>query len=105
MTFNFLTFCSNTRPLAVPDTQTSFCVLKNPANLGPELSEVKMICLILSPTKSKQTKSGIEVGRTYTTLLSDLELRRRLIASTTPAEFATIVKEGCCLVKVSSGVI
>ena len=80
---------------AVLETQTSFAVLKNSVNLGAQMSEVKMICMILSPVKSKQTKSGIEVGRTYTTLLSDLELRRRLLDSKSPAEFASIVKEGC----------
>ena len=80
---------------AVQETQTSFAILKNSVNLGAQMNEVKMICLILSPVKSKQTKSGIEVGRTYTTLLSDLELRRRLLDSKSPAEFATIVKEGC----------
>lgn len=80
---------------AVLETQTSFAILKNSVNLGALMAEVKMICMILSPVKSKQTKSGIEVGRTYTTLLSDLELRRRLMESKTPAEFAEIVKEGC----------
>ena len=75
------------------ETHTSFAVLPKDVNLGLSMEEVKIICLILSPVKSKQTKSAIEVGRTYGTLLSELELRRRLQDAKTPADFAVIVKE------------
>eukprot|EP00116_Pleurobrachia_bachei_P000366 sb/3460628/ len=83
----------------VVETQTCFSVTHRPFNLGDGLSEVKLICLILSPMKSKQTKSGIEVGRTYTTLLSANSLRRQLYEAKTVEEFVEIVKDGCKLVQ------
>ena len=84
---------------AIPETHTSFAILPSNLNLGPSMSEVRVICLVLSPVKSKQTKSGIEVGRTYSTLLSEKSLRRKLLETKTPEEFAEIVKEGCSTVR------
>ena len=84
---------------AIPETHTSFALLPHNLNMGPSMTEVRVICLVLSPVKSKQTKSGIEVGRTYSTLLSEKGLRRRLLETKTPDDFAEIVKEGCATVR------
>lgn len=70
------------------DNQIVMCVLDKPYNFGPKAEEVRFICMILSPTKNKLTKSGIEVGRTYSTLLADEHLRMNLLKVHTPQDFA-----------------
>ena len=71
------------------ETQVVMAFSENPFNLGPRSEEVRYICLILSPSKGKTTKSGIEVGRTYSTLLADETLRHNLLRTHSAADFAT----------------
>lgn len=74
----------------IQENQVVMCLLHNPVNLGPNAEEVHFICLVLSPMKEKKSKSAVEVGRTYSTLLADYKLRRRLTHSHDAAEFARL---------------
>ncbi|KAM3174475.1 hypothetical protein ACTXT7_010470 [Hymenolepis weldensis] len=53
--------------------------LAYPVNLGRSNEGTQIILLVISPQKEKKTKSDIELGRTFATILSDLEFRRQLI--------------------------
>jgi len=75
---------------AIQENHVVMCLLHNPVNLGPNAEEVHFICLVLSPMKEKKSKSAVEVGRTYSTLLADYKLRRRLTHSHDATEFARL---------------
>ncbi|KAL5964501.1 Sodium bicarbonate transporter-like protein 11 [Taenia solium] len=53
--------------------------LAYPVNLGRSNEGTQIILLVISPQKEKKTKCEIELGRTFATILSDLEFRRQLI--------------------------
>ena len=73
---------------AVNDSQVVMALLEKPFNFGVGAEEIRFICIVLTPPKKKHTKSGLEIGRTYSTLLADDRLRHNLINTHTPAEFA-----------------
>ena len=73
---------------AVTDSQVVMCVLEQPFNFGNGAEEVRFICLVFSPKKTKHTKSGVEVARTYATLLSDDRLRHNLLNTNSSERFA-----------------
>ena len=83
---SFIVVIGNTN--AVFENQVVMCVLEQPFNFGQGAEEIRFICLIFSPKKTKHTKSGIEVARTYATLLSDDRLRLNLLNTKSPEEFA-----------------
>ena len=83
---SFITAIGNTN--AVSDTQVVMALLDKPVNFGVGAEEIKFVCIVLVPTKGKHTKSGIEVGRTYSTLLADDRLRHSLLLTHTASEFA-----------------
>ena len=80
---------------AITETHAIFCVFDSPVNLGQSMRGMRLLCLIISPVRSKQTKTGIEVGRTYATLLSNNDLRRKLIQCKATKDFAGLLKEEC----------
>ncbi|THD28923.1 Sodium bicarbonate transporter protein 11 [Fasciola hepatica] len=53
--------------------------LATPVNLGRSSEGTCLIVLIMTPTKEKGTKSEIEIGRTFATILSDPEFRSSLM--------------------------
>ncbi|KAF6772156.1 hypothetical protein AHF37_09076 [Paragonimus kellicotti] len=53
--------------------------LANPVNLGRSSEEIRLIVLVITPTKEKGTKSDIEVGRTIATILLDPEFRAAIM--------------------------
>ncbi|KAF5403287.1 hypothetical protein PHET_03485 [Paragonimus heterotremus] len=53
--------------------------LANPVNLGRSSEEIRLIVLVITPTKEKGTKSDIEVGRTISTILLDPEFRAAIM--------------------------
>ena len=83
---SFIVVIGNTN--AVTKNQVVMCVLEHPFNFGQGAEEIRFICLIFSPKKTKHTKSGIQVARTYATLLSDDRLRLNLLNTKSPEEFA-----------------
>ena len=84
---SFITVLGSTNE--VTECHEVMCVLDKAINLGLNMTEIKFICLILAPEKGiKHTKSAIEVGRTYSTLLADHDLRRNISKAHSPAAFA-----------------
>ncbi|GAA52766.1 sodium bicarbonate transporter-like protein 11 [Clonorchis sinensis] len=53
--------------------------LSTPVNLGRSSEGTCLILLVITPTKEKETKSDVEVGRTFATILSDPEFRSSLM--------------------------
>ncbi|CAH8575262.1 unnamed protein product [Schistosoma turkestanicum] len=60
--------------------------LNNPVNFGRSSEGTYLIVLIITPTKEKGTKSEIEVGRTFGTILSDPVFRQELLFATNEKE-------------------
>ncbi|KAK4474654.1 hypothetical protein MN116_001787, partial [Schistosoma mekongi] len=60
--------------------------LNNPVNFGRSSEGTYLIVLIITPTKEKGTKSEIEVGRTFGTILSDPVFRQELLFATNENE-------------------
>ncbi|VDL91285.1 unnamed protein product [Schistocephalus solidus] len=50
-----------------------------PVNLGRSSEGTQIILLVISPLREKKTKCDTELGRTFATILSDIEFRRQLI--------------------------
>ncbi|XP_070195670.1 solute carrier family 4 member 11-like isoform X2 [Littorina saxatilis] len=67
--------------------------LHQPTNLGVNCQEVIFVILILGPTVEKMTKSSMELGRTYGTLMMDLEFRHALLEATNDDEFKQLMRE------------
>ncbi|XP_032786652.2 sodium bicarbonate transporter-like protein 11 isoform X2 [Daphnia magna] len=65
--------------------------LKHPANMGHTCHEVRLFVLVLCPSKEKGTKNALETGRTFATLLADMDLRQRLLEARTEDEFKRIL--------------
>ncbi|KAL8612683.1 hypothetical protein ACOMHN_025334 [Nucella lapillus] len=65
--------------------------LHQPTNLGVSCQEVVFVILILSPTVQKMTKSALEMGRTFGTLMQDLELRLALADCPSQEDFKQTV--------------
>jgi len=65
--------------------------LKHPANMGHTCQEVRLFALILCPSKEKATKNALETGRTFATLLADVDLRQRLLEARTEDDFKSVL--------------
>jgi len=63
-------------------------------NMGEGAHEVKFFILILCPSNIKGTKTALETGRTFATLLSDMDLRRDLQQSENETELKAILSKG-----------
>lgn len=66
--------------------------LHHPANLGTASQEVYFVIVVLTPTKEKGTKNELETGRTFATIMSDPELRMKLLEVNTEPEFKDILE-------------
>ncbi|KAA3679951.1 solute carrier family 4 (sodium borate transporter), member 11 [Paragonimus westermani] len=64
--------------------------LANPVNLGRSSEEIRLIVLVITPTKEKETKSDIEVGRTIATILLDPEFRASIMYAGDDAEVKSL---------------
>ncbi|XP_034037825.1 sodium bicarbonate transporter-like protein 11 [Thalassophryne amazonica] len=61
--------------------------LDRPQNWGVNCCEARYVILILAPHKTKSTKTAIELGRTFSTLFSDISFRQKLLETRTQEEF------------------
>nr|XP_057932618.1 solute carrier family 4 member 11-like isoform X2 [Doryrhamphus excisus] len=61
--------------------------LERPQNWGVNCCEARYVVLILAPHRTKSTKSAIELGRTFATMLSDMSFRQKLLETKTQEEF------------------
>ncbi|XP_041356583.1 sodium bicarbonate transporter-like protein 11 isoform X2 [Gigantopelta aegis] len=81
---------------SIPSIQTRYVGLarmRTPANLGQTCQEVYFIVVILTPTKEKGTKNELETGRTFATMLSDLDFRQALLDARNEEEFLKEVEK------------
>ena len=86
---------------AVTDSQVVMCLLKQPFNFGIGAEEIRFVCLVLAPIKhTKHTKSALEVARTYSTLFADDRLRRNLLNTHSPEEFAHEFELECSRIQI-----
>uniref|UniRef100_A0A6I8PYC4 Solute carrier family 4 member 11 n=1 Tax=Xenopus tropicalis TaxID=8364 RepID=A0A6I8PYC4_XENTR len=61
--------------------------LERPQNWGENSCEVRFVILVLAPPKMKSTKTATEVGRTFSTMFSDINFRQKLLETKTEEEF------------------
>ncbi|EDO40611.1 predicted protein, partial [Nematostella vectensis] len=67
--------------------------LRHATNLGRTLQGTHLVVLILSPVKTKKTKNSLELGRTFATLLSDIDFRQSLLEAESKEEFVKVLAE------------
>jgi len=79
--------CSTTNVPTLVNRSVGIARLHSCSNLGEDSNEVLFFLLVLCPSSIKGTKTAIELGRTFATLFSDMELRRNLLEATTDEEF------------------
>ncbi|XP_033608910.1 sodium bicarbonate transporter-like protein 11 isoform X2 [Cryptotermes secundus] len=65
--------------------------LKHPANFGRTSYEVRLFVLVICPSKEKGTKNAVEMGRTFSTILADINFRQKLIEAHTEEEFKQLI--------------
>ncbi|XP_031558836.1 sodium bicarbonate transporter-like protein 11 [Actinia tenebrosa] len=78
---------------SVQQNYVAIARLRHATNLGRTLQGTHLAVLILSPRKTKMTKSSHETGRTFATLLSDIEIRQQLLAAENEEEFLKVLIE------------
>lgn len=61
--------------------------LERPQNWGVNCCEARYVTLILAPTRTKSTKSAIELGRTFATIFADISFRQKLLETKTQEDF------------------
>lgn len=57
-----------------------------PVNFGRQSQEVRFLIIVLAPSKEKLTKSAWETGRTFATMFTDIDFRRRLMKAKSQEE-------------------
>lgn len=65
--------------------------LKQPTNMGSTCQDIRLFALILCPSKEKATKNALETGRTFATLLSDVDFRHRLMEAPNEDDFKSVL--------------
>lgn len=68
-----------------------FARFKQAVNMGESAREVRLFCLIVVPAKEKSTKSQIETGRTFASMLTDVNFRQRLLQARDEVEFRALM--------------
>ncbi|CAH3171756.1 unnamed protein product [Porites lobata] len=76
---------------SVQQSHVAIAQLKHPVNLGRTLEETHLVVLVLAPRKTKKTKNSVETGRTFATLLCDMETRQLLIEVETEEQFKKVL--------------
>uniref|UniRef100_A0A914WVI2 Bicarbonate transporter-like transmembrane domain-containing protein n=1 Tax=Plectus sambesii TaxID=2011161 RepID=A0A914WVI2_9BILA len=61
--------------------------LHSPINLGRTMEAIRFITVVVGPPREKGTKTALETTRTFATLFSDGDVRRRLLAARTIGDF------------------
>ncbi|MEQ2259017.1 hypothetical protein XENORESO_005575, partial [Xenotaenia resolanae] len=82
---SWLCILSNVRNLQ--RRQVCITRLERPQNWGVNCCEARYVILILAPPRTKCTKSAVELGRTFSTMFSDIAFRQKLLETKTQEEF------------------
>ncbi|XP_012943311.1 sodium bicarbonate transporter-like protein 11 [Aplysia californica] len=85
--------CVMTELPSVAQKNVAFARLAHPVNLGPTCQEAQFVVLLLTPGKEKATKSVMELGRTFSSLFTDLTFRHKLLSATSKDGFRRMLKE------------
>lgn len=64
---------------------------KQPVNLGENAHEARLFMLIVTPSENKATKSALETGRTFSTMLLDAKFRKQLLESSNDTHFRSLM--------------
>uniref|UniRef100_A0A3Q3FJ76 Solute carrier family 4 member 11 n=1 Tax=Labrus bergylta TaxID=56723 RepID=A0A3Q3FJ76_9LABR len=82
---SWLCILSNVRSLQ----RRHVCIarLERTQNWGVNCCEARYVILILAPPRTKSTKTAIELGRTFSTMFSDISFRQKLLEAKTQDEF------------------
>jgi len=67
--------------------QVAIARFPQPVNFGRQSQEVRFLIVVLAPNKEKLTKSSWETGRTFATMFTDINFRRRLLRAKNQDEF------------------
>lgn len=67
--------------------QVAIARFPQPVNFGRQSQEVRFLIIVLAPNKEKLTKSAWETGRTFATMFTDINFRRRLLRAKSQEEF------------------
>lgn len=78
---------------SVQQSHVAIARLKHPVNLGRSLEETHLVVLVLAPSKIKSTKSSLETGKTFATLLANIETRQLLIEVETEEQFKKVLAD------------
>jgi len=78
---------------SIQQNHVAIAQLRHPVNLGRTLEETHIVVLVLAPSKAKSIKSSLETGRTFATLLADIETRRLLIEAETEEQFKKVLSD------------
>ncbi|XP_046885124.1 solute carrier family 4 member 11-like isoform X2 [Hypomesus transpacificus] len=82
---SWLCILSNVRSLQ--RRQVCIARLERPQNWGVTCREARYVILILTPPRTKSTKTAIELGRTFATMFSDISFREKLLQTKTQEDF------------------
>ncbi|XP_041356838.1 sodium bicarbonate transporter-like protein 11 [Gigantopelta aegis] len=67
--------------------------LNKPTNFGQTCEEVSFVVVILAPIREKGTKNELEIGRTFATMLSNMDFRQALLNAPNKEKFLDALKE------------
>lgn len=67
--------------------QVAIARFPHPVNFGRQSQEVRFLIIVLAPNKEKLTKSAWETARTFATMFTDINFRRRLLRAKSQDEF------------------
>nr|XP_039248412.1 sodium bicarbonate transporter-like protein 11 isoform X1 [Styela clava] len=65
--------------------------LRHPLNLGNKFTEVSFVIAVVAPEREKFTKNAVEVGRTFSSLMTNIYFRRSLSNASTEDEFKQVL--------------
>jgi len=64
-------------------------------NLGSNSEEVRFVIVIIAPQKQKFTKNAVEIGRSFSSLMSHASLRQELLEASDETEVKQCIADAC----------
>ncbi|KAK3731064.1 hypothetical protein QZH41_019224, partial [Actinostola sp. cb2023] len=79
---------------SVQQSHVAIARLRHGTNLGRTLQGTHLVVLVLSPRKTKMTKTSLETGRTFATLLLNIDVRQQLLEAENQDDFLVLRRDG-----------
>ncbi|KAI3415894.1 hypothetical protein GPALN_005458 [Globodera pallida] len=73
--------------------RVSFARLAKPTNFGVGLADVRFVVLVVAPLQQRETKSAVEIARTFASLMADPRLFHELAIVTTERQFVAKIRQ------------